>query len=169
MHDEKSGVSLATGSDDDNPKGAGVRFPPPLIFLLCLFASIALQWLMQLDLGIPEPINLFGLIFVVIAIAILTVTALAFRRAHTAIEPWKPTSTMLYSGCYAFSRNPIYLSFCLCLFGLGIAANNIWLLLSFIPCGIAIYYVAIAREEAYLESKFGDEYLQFKRRVRRWL
>ena len=169
MHDEKSGVSQATGIDDDNPKGAGVRFPPPLIFLLCLFASIGLQWVLQLDLGIPEPLNLLGLIFVVIAIAIMTVTALAFRRAHTAIEPWKPTSTMLYSGCYAFSRNPIYLSFCLCLFGLGIAANNIWLLLSFIPCGIAIYYVAIAREEAYLERKFGEEYLQFKRRVRRWL
>jgi len=169
MNDELKATAPDPDVGDDNPKGAGVRFPPPLIFLLCLFASIGLQWILQLDLGIPEPLNLLGLIFVVIAIAILTVTALAFRRAHTAIEPWKPTSSLVYSGCYKFSRNPIYLSFCLCLLGLGIAANNIWLMLSFIPCGIAIYYVAIAREEAYLERKFGNEYLQFKRRVRRWL
>jgi len=131
--------------------------------------SIGLQRFLPLELGIPMPLNFLGLTFVIIAIAILTVTALSFRKAHTAIEPWKPTSKLLYSGCYAYSRNPIYLSFCLCLFGLGIAANNLWLLFSCIPCAIAIYYIAIAKEEAYLEQKFGEDYLQFKRRVRRWL
>ena len=169
MNDETANNAPMDTATNDNPKGAGVRVPPPAIFLLCLLAGIGLNYILPLGLGISEPLNMLGLVFVAVAIAILVASALLFRRAHTAIEPWKPTTSMIYSGCYGLSRNPIYLSFCLCLFGVGVTVNSLWILLSFVPCGLAIYYFAIKKEEAYLEQKFGDEYLLYKQRVRRWI
>lgn len=153
----------------DDTRGAGVRFPPPLILLLCLLAGVGLHNSLPLPIGFTSPLNLVGLVFVFSALVIVALCALAFRRAATAIEPWKPTTSMLYSGCYTFSRNPIYLSFCLLLFGIGITANSLWILLSTVPCSVGIYYAAISREEAYLERKFGADYLQYKQQVRRWL
>lgn len=159
----------AKDSAKDSAKGAGVRFPPPLILLLCLLGGSGMHYLMPLRIGFAAPLNLIGLVFVFAALVIVAICALAFRRAATAIEPWKPTTTVLYDGCYSFTRNPIYLSFCLLLFGIGITADSLWILLSAVPCGISIYFVAIVREEAYLEQKFGADYLQYKKKVRRWL
>lgn len=172
---DKATRSPATNSpafdkqNGDNPKGAGVKFPPPIVLLLCLLAGIGLQYLLPLGIGFTAPLNLVGLVFVFSALIILAVCALAFRRAKTAIEPWKPTTSMVYGGCYAFSRNPIYLSFSLLLFGIGVTANSFWIVFSALPCGIAIHFLAIRKEEAYLEQKFGTDYLHYKQRVRRWL
>lgn len=151
-----------------NPKGPGVRFPPPFIMLLCLFGGIGLDYLMPLGIGFASPLNWIGLLFILGSVVILVVSALAFRKARTAIEPWKPSTKFIYSGCYEFSRNPIYLSFCMFLFGTGITADSLWILLSTLPCSVAIYFVAIVKEEAYLEQRFGADYLQYKQRVRRW-
>ncbi|MSR10187.1 MAG: isoprenylcysteine carboxylmethyltransferase family protein [Gammaproteobacteria bacterium] len=168
MQSESGDNSAMPSIKNDNPKGPGVRFPPPLIMLFCLLGAFGLHYLLPLGIGFDAPTNLIGLFFVFGSLVILVICALDSRRAGTAIEPWKPTSSIVYSGCYVFSRNPIYLSFCMFLFGVGITADSLWLLLSCIPCGVAIYYVAIVKEEAYLEQKFGAGYLQYKQRVRRW-
>lgn len=158
-----------TNLKNDPPRGAGVRFPPPLILLACLLGGIGLHNQLPLSIGFVAPMNLTGLVFVIAALVVLAQCALAFRKAATAIEPWKPTTSMVYNGCYAYSRNPIYLSFCLLLFGIGITADSFWILISTGPCAVAIYYVAIVREESYLEQKFGKDYLEYKKKVRRWL
>lgn len=169
MDDDLGGNAAMAMQKNDDSRGAGVRFPPPFILLLCLLAGIGLHYLLPLRIGFTAPLNLIGVIFIIGALVILAQCALAFRRAATAIEPWKPTTSMLYNGYYKYSRNPIYLSFCLLLFGIGITANSLWILLSTIPCAIGIYHVAIVREETYLEQKFGTDYLQYKQKVRRWL
>ena len=53
--------------------------------------------------------------------------------------------------------------------GLGMFFDNLWILISFIPSSIIIYYIAIKKEEKYLEDKFGGEYLDYKNKVRRWI
>ena len=169
MVDKADDIRGGASTLSEDTHGAGVRLPPPLILLLCLLAGIGLHYLLPLRIGFESPLNLIGVVFIVSALVIVGLCALAFRRAATAIEPWKPTTSMLYSGCYAFSRNPIYLGFCLLLFGIGITANSLWILLSTIPCATGIYYAAIVREEAYLERKFGADYLQYKQQVNRWL
>ncbi|MCJ8304221.1 isoprenylcysteine carboxylmethyltransferase family protein, partial [Shewanella sp.] len=91
------------------------------------------------------------------------------KRVKTNIEPWKPTTKIISTGIYAYSRNPIYLAFCTIPLGLGLFFSHIWLMLSVIPACISVYYLAIRPEEAYLTEKFGDEYLAYRSRVRRWL
>jgi protein-S-isoprenylcysteine O-methyltransferase Ste14 len=83
--------------------------------------------------------------------------------------PWKPTKNIITDGIYGWSRNPIYLGFNLLPIGMGIFFDNVWVLLSFVPAAFTLYHVAIKKEEVYLEEKFGDEYLGYKNKVRRWI
>lgn len=150
-------------------KGAAVKFPPPAIFASCILVGMGLQYLWPVHLGVPESAQIFGYLLVSFGIVIAVLVATSFRRVGTAIEPWKPTTSIVTTGFYAWSRNPIYLGFCLINPGIGIASNNFWIFISFVPAAFVLYHVAIAKEEAYLEEKFGDEYIAYRRRVRRWI
>ena len=110
-----------------------------------------------------------GLTMVLIALIVIILTILTLRRANTSLEPWRPTSTIITSGVFSVSRNPIYLAFCWAAIGIGLILNSWWVLLGFIPASGLITVFVIKREEAYLEAKFADEYLRYKSRVRRWL
>ncbi|MFT4817256.1 MAG: protein-S-isoprenylcysteine O-methyltransferase Ste14 [Pseudohongiellaceae bacterium] len=150
-------------------KGAAVKFPPPAIFASCILLGSGLQYLRPVGLGIPESIEVLGYLLVLFGISIAILVATSFRRAGTAIEPWKPTTSIVTTGFYAWSRNPIYAGFCLINIGIGIASNSLWIFVSFIPAAFLLYHVAIAKEEAYLAEKFGEEYLAYKNKVRRWV
>jgi protein-S-isoprenylcysteine O-methyltransferase Ste14 len=78
-------------------------------------------------------------------------------------------ATIVETGPYRFTRNPIYLGMVLGLIGLAIAFNGLWLLMTLAPLALVIRYGVITREEAYLECKFGDVYRRYRARVRRWL
>lgn len=151
------------------PDHAQVKFPPPLIFLLLIFAGIGLDKVLPLGMGIPAGFSVVGIAFCLFGVAVVILINGMFKHNSTAIEPWKPTTVLVTHGLYRFSRNPIYVGFCLFNIGVGIALDNLWVLLSFIPGAILVYFIAIAREEAYLERTFGEEYLAYKRKVRRWL
>ena len=158
-------------SESVNPdkKGAAVKFPPPAIFALLIVLGAGLQSLWPLGLGVPEPVEIFGYLFVLLGVSVAIMVNSSFNRVGTAIEPWKPTSAIVTSGLYAWSRNPIYAGFCLINIGIGIANNSFWIFISFIPAAFLLYHIAIAKEEAYLEQKFGEEYLAYKAKVRRWI
>ena len=150
-------------------KGAAVKFPPPAIFVLLIIAGWGLQNLLPLPMGIPEAFQPVGIAITIFGVTIAILVNGTFKRVGTAIEPWKPTTSIITTGFYAWSRNPIYVGFCLFNIGIGISTNNLWILLSCIPGAILVYYIAIAKEEVYLEEKFGQEYLDYKAKVRRWI
>src|SRR5262245_19460738 len=72
-------------------------------------------------------------------------------------------------GIHGWSRNPIYLGIFLIYGGIGIAASSLWALILTLPLAITIRYGVVAREERYLERRFGYAYRNYKARVRRWL
>lgn len=150
-------------------KGAAVKFPPPALFASAILLGAGLQYLRPVGLGITESAEIFGYLLVLCGISIAVLVATSFRRAGTAIEPWKPTTSIVTTGFYAWSRNPIYAGFCLINIGIGIASNSFWIFISFIPAAFLLYHIAIAKEEAYLEEKFGEEYMDYKKKVRRWI
>lgn len=105
-----------------------------------------------------------GALFIVFGVA-------SFRRAKTTINPMKPesSSSLVLSGIYKFSRNPMYLGFLLVLFGWAVFLSNA---LSFVCLPAFIYYMnrfQIEPEEKALAGKFDEEYVAYKSRVRRWL
>jgi protein-S-isoprenylcysteine O-methyltransferase Ste14 len=149
---------------------ANVIIRPPIAWASAVLAGLALNWLLPLPF-IPAAVPAGGLGTMVVALALaLVVWAIAtMARAGSNVPTSLPTTTIVYTGPYRFTRNPIYLGMVVGLIGLAIAVNSLWLLLTLAPFALLIRYGVVAREEAYLERKFGHVYRRYRARVRRWL
>jgi protein-S-isoprenylcysteine O-methyltransferase Ste14 len=106
---------------------------------------------------------------IALALALFAWAIVTVTRAGSNVPTSLPTTTIVESGPYRFTRNPIYLGMFLGLIGLAIAFDDLWLLVMLVPFALGIRYGVVAREEAYLERKFGDVYRGYRSRVRRWL
>ncbi|MFN3536465.1 MAG: methyltransferase family protein [Brevundimonas sp.] len=149
----------------------GVIAPPPIIFLIFLTGGWTLGNLIgEPSLGLPD-LWRRGIALVLVALGLIVEGAAAglFRRAGTAVEPWKPSTALITNGIYALSRNPIYLGFTILYAGLAIGLDSPLAAAMILPCLIVIDRFVIVREETYLERKFGPAYSAYKARVRRWL
>lgn len=91
------------------------------------------------------------------------------RRSGQSENPWKPTDRILERGPFRITRNPMYLQMIVACIGIAVLLANLWILFLIPICAFALQRWAILPEEAYLEEKFGAAYLDYKRRVRRWL
>ena len=110
-----------------------------------------------------------GIAFIVVAIAIMVAGFRELRRHETTIRPDQPSSTIVNSGPYRFTRNPLYVALATLYVGIGLWTNSLWVILLLVPLLFVMTRQVIAREEAYLERAFGDTYLNYKSQVRRWL
>jgi protein-S-isoprenylcysteine O-methyltransferase Ste14 len=151
---------------------AGVIARPPLLFLGTLLLGIAA------DRMLPSPFTVPGggavrwivascLILVGVALAVLAIRN--FSGAATPVPTNLPTRALVTTGIHGWMRNPIYVGFFLIYVGIGMAARSPWILTLTLPLAVTIRYGVVAREEAYLERRFGDAYRDYKARVRRWL
>ena len=149
---------------------AQVIVRPLLAWALAVIGGFALDWLLPLPF-VPETVPggwlggaIFALAFALAAWAIITIT-----RAGSNVPTNRPTTSIVDAGPYRLTRNPIYLGMVLGQIGLAIAFDSLWLLVVLVPFLLVIRYGVIAREEAYLERKFGEAYRGYRARVRRWL
>jgi protein-S-isoprenylcysteine O-methyltransferase Ste14 len=155
---------------DDTADIAQVLIRPPLAWGLAVIAGLALNWLVPLPLlpaGVPA--GWLGAMVFVLALALFAWAIVTVTRAGSNVPTNRPTTSIVESGPYRFTRNPIYLGMVLGLIGLAVAFDNLWLLMMLVPFALVIRYGVVAREEAYLERKFGDVYRGYRSRVRRWL
>jgi protein-S-isoprenylcysteine O-methyltransferase Ste14 len=149
---------------------ANVIIRPPIAWALAVVVALALQWLMPLPfLPAAVPAGWIGGAVFAIALALAASAIATLTRAGSNVPATMPTTTIVDAGPYRFTRNPIYLGMIVGLIGLAIAFDSLWLLVALIPFALVIRHGVIAREEAYLERKFGDVYCRYRSRVRRWL
>jgi protein-S-isoprenylcysteine O-methyltransferase Ste14 len=151
---------------------AGVIARPPFLYLACLVLGFALDRLLPLPLAFSEaPLIRWtgggGLILIGVAIAAAGVRN--FSRAATPVPSNQPVRALVTTGIHGWSRNPIYIGMSLLYAGIGIIARSPWVLILALPLVIILRYGVVAREEAYLEERFGDAYRDYRARVRRWL
>jgi len=92
-----------------------------------------------------------------------------FFRARTHLIPNRPATALVVAGPYRFTRNPMYVSLTAVYLGGCVLMQSVWALALLPVVLVVIYRKVIAPEEAYLERRFGGEYVQYKMRVRRWL
>ena len=121
---------------------------------------------MQLPYGLNN--RSYGIILIVIAFLLAAWSLYQFYKGDTDVRPDKPDSALLTSGPYRFTRNPLYIVLTLAQLTVAVWLNNLWIALLVIPSVIVITRYAIAREERYLEALFGQQYIDYKKRVRRW-
>ena len=153
----------------NDEKGAAVKLPPPLIFLIIILATYGVHHFWPIGIGGSSVLKFIGVVAVVLGFSVVILASRSFKHAETNIEPWKPTTRIISTGFYRYSRNPIYVAFCLVQIGLGIIFNSFWILIGFVVSAALVYYIAIKKEETYLEIKFGEDYLRYRKKVRRWL
>lgn len=143
---------------------------PPVALAIGTIAGFGLNWLFPLPFVPPSlPRAWIGLVLFLAGIFLAAWSARTFRKADTNVLTSQSASTIVITGPYGFSRNPIYVGMFLGLGGFAIAFNTLWFLAVLIAMVFVIRFGVIAREEIYLESKFGTRYLEYKARVRRWL
>src|SRR5215467_7547144 len=149
---------------------ANVRIRPPIAWTVAVLAGLALNWLLPLPF-VPAavPAGWLGATVFALALALFVWAIATMTRGGSNVPTNLPTTTIVDTGPYRLTRNPIYLAMVLGLIGLAIAFNTLWLLLVAVPFALVIRYGVIAREEAYLERKFGGVYRRYRSGVRRWL
>ena len=153
----------------EDKHGPGVRLHPPIIYAISILAGIGLNnfWPQAMPYGLHN--RAYGVMLIVIALLLAGWSLYEFHKADTDVRPDKPDSALLVSGPYRFTRNPLYIVLILVQLTVAIWLDNLWVALLVILSIIVISRYAIAREEHYLETLFGQQYLDYKKRVRRWL
>jgi len=166
----KRSVGSGSPAMSDTADTAQVIIRPPIAWALTVIAGLALNWLMPLPfLPAAVPARWVGGVVFVLALVLLAWAISTITRSGSNVPTNRPATTIVQSGPYRFTRNPIYFGMMLGLVGLALALDNLWLLAMLVPFALVIRFGVVAREEAYLERKFGDVYRRYRSRVRRWL
>ena len=142
---------------------------PPVLYLGSIGLGLLIHWLWPFH-WLPSASSLpIGILLVVVSGALFIFAVRELRSADTPVPGNRPTTAIVRTGPYRFSRNPIYLAFTLFQLGLAAWANSLGLLLTLLPALTLIAMVVIPREERHLEARFPAEYSRYKGEVRRWL
>lgn len=142
------------------------------IFGIALLLGLALHFVPSLSLTFPIPVSLRVVVGAVLVLAGVTAVVLAkygLKNAGQPAAPGKPTTQVVETGIYRFSRNPLYLGLVVVLVGLGLSVNIAWWTILTLPMFFALQHLLIIPEEQYLLGRFGEQYATYMSRVRRWL
>ena len=166
------------GSDDRSEKAETGMAPeaanlgiirPPFVYLGAIALGLLLHFAWPVRLVSRAVSGPLGGLAVLVAVALFLWAVRTFRTADTPVPGNRPTTTIVRTGPYRYSRNPIYLAFSLLQLGLAFWVNSLWLLVTLMLAVALMSFVVIPREEHYLESRFPSDYLPYKASVRRWL
>ena len=152
--------------ENDSPNV--ITFPPVIFFMFYIMGYVT-DRAFPTDLASSETLYAIGGALLVFSGAIVIWAVMHFIRAKTPVDVRKPATTLVTDGPYRLSRNPMYIAMTLFYGGFAVAFSLPITLGFLIPCLALLQYAVISREEIYLDRKFGDDYRNYKLRVRRWL
>ena len=142
----------------------------PVVYLLgSLILMGLLQHFLPLYQYVQPPLAYAGVIFVLLGIVISAVSANLFVKAETGLLPFEDATTLVTGGLYRFTRNPMYLGMFLMVFGAAFLMGSIGALIPLLVFMLIIRYNFVAGEERFMEAAFGQQYLDYKSNVRRWI
>jgi len=146
------------------------RQPVPPVFLLAtLIVMGALHVFVPIARLVPSPYHYGGLALLALGVGVVVSAAGLFRKLGTPLKPFEESTVVVTTGMFRFTRNPMYLGMVLGLFGVAMLLGS---LVSFLPIPVfaaIIHFQFIVNEERFMEELFGDEYLAYKLKVRRWI
>jgi protein-S-isoprenylcysteine O-methyltransferase Ste14 len=145
--------------------------PPPIIFFALLLISYLAHWLFPVNMVFKDwLIRLFVSIPILAASGWLAIDAIVvLGKNRTAITYNKPATKFIIEKSFRITRNPLYLSLMLLFLSIAVITNSLWCCFSLILLFLFFNQIVVPREENYLEINFGEDYIQYKKNVRRWL
>jgi protein-S-isoprenylcysteine O-methyltransferase Ste14 len=151
---------------------AGVRFPPPFLFIIGFLVGCAMDryWrTLPLSRFAGSTLAPFGWSALALGVILIAWGMVTFRRAKTAIHPHHSASQLVTHGPYRFTRNPMYTGLTLAYLGGSALVDSVWPLFVLPIVLTVLFRTVISREEMYLTDAFGSEYTEYSAGVRRWL
>ncbi len=147
----------------------GVRVPPPVWFAATFALGLGLHQVIPLGFE-PEFRAKYGAMLMLVTSLVLVGSAVReMRRVKTGLRPDQPATAMVRQGPYRYTRNPMYLGLVIAYTGLSLNFGLLWPILLLPVLVWVVQSLVIRAEEAYLQRRFGDEYAEYRRSVRRWL
>ncbi len=145
------------------------RLYPPHYLLLSILSIVGIDSLLQMPFVSSAIARVGGLLFLLSGIVLAASAARLFSKAKTGIVPFSESTKLVVSGAYRFTRNPMYLGMFFCLIGVTLLVNNVLGLLVLLLFFFIIRQKFVLKEEVQMQETFGDDYAQFKARIRRWI
>jgi len=145
------------------------KIVPPVYLLITLVLMWFIHYFFPGHQYIHEPVAYAGIAVVVLGITMAAVAAELFKRAGTSIVPFDDATTLVKIGIYRYSRNPMYLGMFLMLTGVAFLMGSVGSVLPIVVFILVIRNNFVLGEERFLEARFGQQYLDYKSKVRRWL
>jgi protein-S-isoprenylcysteine O-methyltransferase Ste14 len=145
------------------------RLYPPHYLLLSILSIVGIDSLLQVPIVSSAIALVGGLLFLLSGIVLAASAARLFSKAKTGIVPFSESTKLVVSGAYRFTRNPMYLGMFFCLIGVTLLVNNVLGLLVLLLFFFIIRQKFVLKEEVQMQETFGDDYAQFKARIRRWI
>lgn len=152
---------------EDKKDVPNVIMLPPVLVLLHVIAGITLNWMANAHMG--HGWGWLGLVLLIACFGVIAWAKKLFDAAGTPVPPNQPATAIVQDGPYKYSRNPMYVSFLTGFVGLALLADAPLMILLALPLWFILDSRVIAPEETYLEEKFGQTYLDYKAKVRRWV
>jgi len=153
----------------DEPDNPGIRVPPPPVYLLALLLGLLLDRKAHVPFLPRGTARVLGWPLVGGGMALAGWFVRTMRGVETTIRIDKPVSSLVQNGPFRYSRNPGYVALAMIYTGIAVLRNALWAILLLPLVLYVIQREVIEREERYLERTFGEEYLDYKARVRRWV
>jgi protein-S-isoprenylcysteine O-methyltransferase Ste14 len=153
----------------DNQDNLGIRVPPPLIYLLPLLLGLLLDKKAHVPFLPRTAARGLGWSLLGSGGLLSRWFFITMRNADAPVRTDRPVPRLTTEGPFRYTRNPGYLCLAMIYAGIAVLRNSLWTFLLLPLVLLVIQREVIGREERYLERTFGEEYLNYKRRVRRWL
>jgi protein-S-isoprenylcysteine O-methyltransferase Ste14 len=153
----------------EEPDNPGIRVPPPPVYLLALLLGLLLDRKAHVPFLPRGVARVLGWPLVGGGMALAAWFVRTMRGVDTTIRIDKPVSSLVQNGSFRYSRNPGYMALAMIYTGIAVLRNALWAILLLPLVVYVIEREVIEREERYLERLFGEEYLAYKARVRRWV
>ena len=147
----------------------GVRVPPPFIYIFIFLLSLGLQKIVPWSFVHSNELRIFGWVLTLTGVTMSMSAIIQFRRTGNNIVPIRSATSLQTSGIYSWTRNPMYTGLLLAYIGLGNVFGSWWTFVLIPLLVLVIRFFVIRKEEDYLTRAFGDQYLQYKKNVRRWI
>ncbi len=142
---------------------------PPNFFFLYFIAALGLHFFFPLVQVVPFPVNLLGIILMVVGIILNAWADYLFHKHGTTVKPFERASALITEGPFRISRHPMYLGFVLGLLGWAMLLGSLSTFITPLAMFLTLNILFVSHEEKSLQETFGSRYEDYKRKVRKWL
>lgn len=145
-----------------------MKFYPPH-YLLTLSLCMLAIWYFGETSSQTLPLILIGVFLIGLGFLLAFNSISRFIKAKTGVVPFSESTTLITEGFYKYTRNPMYVGMNSFLLGLMLILKNPLNIIFLIVFFFIVRNMFVLKEEVQMEETFGEDYITYKRKVRRWL